>query len=106
MRAVDKSIRHQEFSEREIISEKILGTPRIKPGAAGREASMLSSVLCGPPKSQKFDQKNLEELFLARKTRSAKNKSAVDSFRDSFSVACFFGTCFMAAEEKNRTETT
>ena len=72
-----------------MISEKILGMLRIKPGAAGQEASMPSTVLCGPPKSQKFDQKNFEELFLARKTRSAKNKSAVDSFQDSFSVACF-----------------
>ena len=49
MRAVDKSLRHQEFFEREIISEKFLGMPRIKPGAAGREASVLSTVLCGHP---------------------------------------------------------
>ena len=37
----------KNFSE--IISEKILGTLRIEPGAAGREVSMLSTVLCGVP---------------------------------------------------------
>ena len=35
---------HQEEKEK-----SLLETPRFEPRAAGREASMLSTVLCGPP---------------------------------------------------------
>ena len=40
--AVNKSQQHKKF-------QKILGRQRIKPGAAGREARMISIVLCVPP---------------------------------------------------------
>ena len=45
--AVDKSKQHQE------IPKKILGALRIEPGAAGREARMLSTVLCAPTSKRK-----------------------------------------------------
>ena len=40
---------HQEEKEK-----SFLETPRFEPGAAGREASMLSTVLCAPPVSHSF----------------------------------------------------
>ena len=37
------------FYVRTFLRQKILGMSRIEPGAAGREARMLSTVPCGPP---------------------------------------------------------
>ena len=41
--------------------QMLLGTPRIKPGAAGQEARMPSTVLCGPPNKKSF--RDCDELF-------------------------------------------
>ena len=52
------SLNHGNIKRREKISEIILEWPGIEPGAAGREASMLSTVLCAPPPkiNSSFDQ--------------------------------------------------
>ena len=44
------SLNHGNIKIREKISEKILEMLGIELGAAGQEASMLSTVLCGPPR--------------------------------------------------------
>ena len=44
--AVVKSWQHQENNSQR---QKLLGMPRIKPGAAGCKLRKLSIVLCGPP---------------------------------------------------------
>ena len=43
------SLNHGNIKIQEKIYEKILEMPGNEPGVAGREASMLSTVLCGPP---------------------------------------------------------
>ena len=55
---VDKSQQHQEIPN----SKNILGTLRIKPGAAGQEARMLSTVLCGPPLLENHDALRMSEV--------------------------------------------
>ena len=81
--AVVKSWQHQENNSQR---QKLLGMPRIKPGAAGCKLRKLSIVLCGPPllrncllvfqssaflqvigkreEENKLQKKNLFKLFL------------------------------------------
>ena len=46
--AFNKSLQHQEKNSQ---AEKFMGTPRIKPGAAGCKARTLSIMVCGPSTS-------------------------------------------------------